>query len=48
MAYNAIITKLKNVRTFPGADRLMLATCVGNQVVIGLDHLEDELGIYFP
>lgn len=46
--YNAIITRVRNVRTFPDADRLKLATCVGNQVVIGLDHQEDELGIYFP
>lgn len=46
--YNAIITRIKNVRTFPDADRLKLATCVGNQVVIGLDHEEGELGIYFP
>lgn len=46
--YTARITALRNVRTFPEADRLKLATCVGNQVVIGLDHEDDELGIYFP
>lgn len=46
--YNAIITRVRNVSAFPDADRLLLATCVGNQVVIGLNHVEDELGIYFP
>ena len=46
--YQARITALRNVRTFPEADRLKLATCVGNQVVIGLNHVDDELGIYLP
>lgn len=46
--YQARVTALRNVRTFPEADRLKLATCVGNQVVIGLNHVDDELGIYFP
>ena len=46
--YNAIITRVRNVRAFPDADRLLLATCVGNQVVIGLNHVEGELGIYIP
>ena len=44
----AKIVGLKNVRTFPEADRLKLATCFGNQVVIGLNHQEGELGIYIP
>jgi len=46
--YNATITKLTNIRQHPNADRLKLATCIGEQVVIGLDHQEGELGIYFP
>ena len=48
MSYNAIVTKLKNVRPHPNADRVKLATCHGNQVVIGLDAQEDDLGVYFP
>ena len=48
MAYKAIITKLKNVRPHLNADRVKLATCHGNQVVIGLDSNEGEIGIYFP
>ena len=48
MAYKAIVTRLRNVRPHPNADRVQLATCHGNQVVIGLDSLEDHLGVYFP
>ncbi len=48
MAYNAIVTRLTNVRPHPNADKVQLATCHGNQVVIGLDSLEGHLGVYFP
>ena len=48
MSYKAIVTRLKNVRPHSNGDRVKLATCVGNQVVIGLDSQEDELGVYFP
>ena len=48
MSYKAIVTRLKNVRPHSNADRVQLATCHGNQVVIGLDHTEDEMGVYFP
>jgi hypothetical protein len=43
----AIIVVLKNVRKHSNADRLQLATVCGSQVVIGLDHKEGELGVYF-
>jgi len=48
MSYSAIVTKLVNVRKHPNADRLMLATCLGNQVVVGLNAEEGMLGVYFP
>jgi hypothetical protein len=48
MSYNAIVTRLTNVRPHPNADKVQLATCHGNQVVIGLDNNEDALGVYFP
>jgi hypothetical protein len=48
MSYKAIVTKLRNVRPHPNADRVQLATCHGNQVVIGLDSVEGQLGVYFP
>jgi hypothetical protein len=48
MSYKAIVTALKNVRPHSNADRVQLATCQGNQVVISLDSQEGELGVYFP
>lgn len=45
--YNAIVTRLKNVRDHSNADKVKLATCHGNQVVIGLDNNEGDLGVYF-
>lgn len=46
--YNAIITKLSNVRPHSNADRLKIATCWGNQVIIGLTDNEGDWGVYFP
>lgn len=46
--YSARITRLENVRKHPNADRLQLASCVGNQVVVGLSNAEGDLGVYFP
>jgi len=48
MAYTAIVTRLSNIRPHSNADRVKLATCHGNQVVIGLDSVEGDLGVYFP
>ena len=48
MSYKAIVTKLTNVRPHSNADKVQLATCQGNQVVIGSESTEDDLGIYFP
>ena len=46
MSYTAIITRIKT-RPHSNADRLQLGTCLGNQVVVGLDTKDGELGIYF-
>ena len=46
--YNAYITKLKNVRPHPNADRMLLADCFGNTVCVGLDAQEGDVIIYFP
>lgn len=48
MSYNAVIAKLENVRNHPDADRLNLATCLGYQVVVGLDAAEGTLMVLFP
>ena len=47
MNNTAIVTKITNVRTHPNADRVLLATCHGNQVVVGLNTKEGDLGVYF-
>ena len=44
---NAIVTRLKNVRPHPNANRLKLATVLGTQVVVGLDSKEGDLVVYF-
>ena len=48
MAYCGYITALKNVRKHPNADRLQLADCFGNTVVVGLEYQEGQIGVYFP
>jgi len=48
MAYKAMIAKLTNVRPHPNADRLQLATLEGYQVIIGLNHKEGDVGIFYP
>jgi hypothetical protein len=47
MSYKAVVLRLKNVRPHPNADKVQLATCLGNQVVVGLDSKEDHMGVYF-
>lgn len=46
--YQATVLRIKNVRAHPNADRVLLATCHGNQVVVGMDTKENDLGVYFP
>lgn len=48
MAYKAYITKIKDIKEHLNADNINLATCYGNQVVIGKDIKEGTLGVYFP
>jgi hypothetical protein len=46
--YKAIVCRLTNVRKHPNADRLMLATVQGYQVIVGLNAQEGDLGVFFP
>lgn len=48
MSYKAIICKLSNIRKHPNADRLMLATVQGYQVIVGLNVKDGDLGVFFP
>lgn len=48
MAYTAFITRLKNVRPHPNADRLQMGECFGNTIVVNMNYTDNQLGIYFP
>ena len=48
MAYNAYITRIKNLHKHPNADRLQIGECFGNSIVVSLDYKDNQLGIYFP
>ncbi len=45
--YEATVVRLTNVRPHSNADRLQLGTAQGNQVIVGLDDKEGDLGLYF-
>lgn len=44
--YKAIITPVK-VRKHPNADRLAIGTCLGMDVVVGIDIEDGQLGVFF-
>lgn len=46
--YQAFVCRLQNVRAHSNADRIKLATVYGNQIVVGLDNVDGDLGVYFP
>ena len=46
--YNVYITKIKNLRKHPNADRLLCGECFGNTVIVSLDYVDDQLGVYLP
>lgn len=48
MAYTAFITRIKNLRRVPNADRLQMGECFGNTVIVSLEYEDNQLGIYFP
>ncbi len=48
MSYKAVVIRLSHVRPHSNADRVQLATALGNQIVIGLNSQDGDLGIYFP
>jgi len=45
--HKAIVASIK-VRKHPNADRLQLGTCLGFQVVVGLNVKDGEIGLLFP
>ena len=48
MVYTAFITRIKNLRPHPNADRLQMGECFGNTVIVSLEYEDNQLGIYFP
>jgi len=48
MSYQAIITPITNIRPHSNADRLVLGTAAGHQVIVSKSTTEGTLGIFFP
>ena len=48
MAYTAFITKIKNLRKHPNADKLQMGECFGNTVIVSMEYEDNQLGVYFP
>lgn len=48
MAYTAFVTRIKNLRPHPNADRLQMGECFGNTVIVSLEYEDNQLGVYFP
>lgn len=48
MAYCGYVTRIKNLRKHPNADRLQLGECFGNVICVDLSYTEGQLGVYFP
>ena len=48
MSYTAFITRIKNLRPHPNADRLQMGECFGNTVIVSLEYEDNQLGVYFP
>ena len=46
--YQAFVVKVNQIRKHSNADRLQVATFFGNDVIVGLDIKEGDIGIYFP
>lgn len=48
MAYYGLVTKIENVRKDPNSDRLYLADCFREGVIVGPNMKEGELVLYLP
>ena len=45
--YQAIIAKIHNLRPIPGADRIVVGTVLGCEVIVGIDTKDGDIGILF-
>lgn len=48
MAYFGLVTKIQNVRKDPNSDRLYLADCFSEGVIVGPDLKTGDLVLYLP
>lgn len=48
MSYKAIVCKIEQIKPITGADRIVCATVVGNEVVVSIQTKEGDLGVFFP
>lgn len=48
MAHKAIIAKISAVEEIPGADKIHLATVLGEKVVVSKEWGVDHIGVFFP
>lgn len=46
--YSATVVQLSTVRPHPNADRLQLTNIFGNNVIVGLNTKEGDIGLFFP
>ncbi len=46
--YAAIIVRITNLRKHKNADRLLCTNIFGNNIIVGLETKEGDLGLYFP
>lgn len=48
MTYFAYVTQITNLRPIPKADNLIVGDCFNQEVVVGKDTVEGQIGIFFP
>ena len=46
--YYAYITRIKNLRKHPNADRLLIGECFTNSIIVSNGYVDNQLGVYFP
>lgn len=46
--YSALVVEIKNIRPHDNADRLVCTNIAGNNVIVGKDTQEGDVGLFFP
>lgn len=45
MSYKVYVSKIKNLRKHPNADRLQIGEVLGNLIIVGLETQDGEIGL---